>query len=130
MVRVTLKNNVNQRRAWIDRDVSKIISAAIAAEFTEEERRVLNLAAANGGATVSDTNKLLEVSWQKARKLLFGLARKRVFQYIRFVAFEKDKRDQRAYFRLRSDDPIPEGAFEQTEFPESHRKKPKKNKGE
>ena len=112
IVRVTLKNNVKQRRAWIDRDVSKIISEAIAADLTEEERRALNLAAMNQSITVSDANKALNIPWHRARKLLLELARKRIFQYIRFREFKKDSRDPKAFFRLRSSDPIPEGGFE------------------
>ena len=116
VVSVTLRNNVNQRRAWIDRDVSRIISEAIAADFNDDERRALNLAAENGAITISDANKLLDISWDRAKRLLLGLAQKRVFQYIRFRPFEKDVRDPRAFFRLRSNDPLPEGAFEQKEF--------------
>lgn len=113
IVRVILRNNVKQRRAWIDHDVSKIISSAIAADLTEEERRALNLAAVNESITVSDANKLLNIPWQSARKILFGLARKRVFQYVRYREFKKDKRDPKSFFRLRSTAPLPEGAFEQ-----------------
>lgn len=116
IVRVTLRNNVNQRRAWIDRDVSKIVSAAIAADLSDDERRALNLAAENGTITVSDANKLLDISWARARRLLLGLAKKRVFQYVRFKPFEKDKRDPNAFFRLRSADQLPEGAFEPKEL--------------
>ena len=116
IVRVTLRNNVKQRRAWIDQDVSKLVSEAIAADLNEQERRALNLAAENGSITVSDANKLLDISWQSARKLLFELARKRVFQYIRFREFKKDNRDPKAFFRLRSTEPLPEGAFEQEDL--------------
>ena len=113
MVRVTLRNNIKQRRAWIDRDVSLLVSEAIAADLTEDEKRVLNWAAENESIRISDANKLLDTSWQSARRLLLELAQKRIFQYIRFVPFERDKRDVRAYFRLRSTKPLPKGAFEQ-----------------
>lgn len=116
VVRVILRNNVKQRRAWVDRDVSKLISEALAVDLSEEEIRALNLAAENGSITVSDAHKVLDVSWQRARKLLFGLARKRVFQYIRFREFKKDIRDPKAHFRLRSHEPLPEGAFEQRDL--------------
>lgn len=114
IVRVILRNNVKQRRAWIDRDVSKIVSEAIAASLSEEERRALNFAAENSEITVSDAIKALDISWTRARKLLLGLAEKRVFQYIRFKPFSKNNRDPKAYFRLRSKAPLPDGAFEQT----------------
>jgi ATP-dependent DNA helicase RecG len=116
IVRVTLRNNIKQRRAWIDRDVSHLISEAIAADLTETEKRALNWAAEHGELTINDAHKLLDISWQSARKLQLGLARKRIFQYIRFKEYKKDNRDPRAYFRLRSTSPFPEGAFEQTDL--------------
>lgn len=116
IVRVTLRNNIKQRRTWIDRDVSHLISEAIAADLTEPEKRALNWAAEHGELTINDAHKLLDISWQKARKLLLSLARKRIFQYIRFKEYKFDKRDPKAYFRLRSAAPLPDGAFEQTDL--------------
>lgn len=117
IVRVTLRNNVKQRRAWIDRDVSTIVSEAIAVDLSEEERRILNYAAENEAITISDVNKVLGISWGKARRLLLDLARKRIFQYVRFKRFEKNVRDSKAFFRLRSVEPLPEGSFEQKDIP-------------
>jgi len=113
VVRVTLRNNHKQRRTWIDKDVSRLVSEAIAADLTEQEKRVLNWAAEHDIISISDAGKLLDTSWQSARRLLLEIAQKRIFQYIRFVPFERDKRDQRAFFRLRSNKALPDGAFEQ-----------------
>jgi ATP-dependent DNA helicase RecG len=113
IVRVTLRNIIKQRRAWIDRDVSHLISEAIAADLSENEKRALNWAAVHQSITISDADKLLDISWQGARKILLGLARKRIFQYIRFRPFTKDLRDPKAFFRLRSNASLPDGAFEQ-----------------
>jgi replication initiation and membrane attachment protein DnaB len=95
-----------------------LVSEAIAADLTEDEKRVLNWMAEHESITISDADKLLDTSWQSARRLLLELSRKRICQYIRFVPFEKAKRDPRAFFRLRSTKPLPEGAFEQ-EVPSS-----------
>jgi ATP-dependent DNA helicase RecG len=116
IVRVTLRNNIKQRRAWIDRDVSKIVSEVIAAGFNEKEIRTVNWVAEHGKITISDTNKLLDISFQSANKLLLDLARRKVFQYIRFKEYRKNVRDPKAFFRLRSNAPLPEGAFEQTDL--------------
>ena len=115
-VTVILRNNIKQRRAWIDRDVSSIVSEAIAADLSEPEKRLLNWVAEHGSVTISDANKLLDITWHKARKLLIGLAEKRVLQYVRFRTFEKDVRDPKAFFRLRSSAPFPEGGFEQKDL--------------
>ncbi len=116
IVRVTLRNNIKQRRAWIDKDVSSLVSEAIAADLAEEDKRVLNFAAEHGRITVSEAGKLLDISWQTAKNRLIHLAQKRILQYIRFRAYEKDMRDQKAYFRLRSSTPLPKGAFEQKDL--------------
>ena len=114
IVRVTLRNNIKQRRAWIDQDVSRIVGELLAADLNENEKRVLNWVAENHRIGVSDANKLLGLSWPAAQQLLMGLARKRILQYVRFKPFEHNVRDQRAFFRLRSAEPLPDGAFEPT----------------
>ena len=111
LVRVTLRNNIHQRRAWVDRDVGRVVGEAIAATLNENEKRVLNWMAEHGSITISDAHKLLDISWQHARRLLLSIAKKRLCQYIRFESYEKDKRDPRAFFRLPSAKPLPDGAF-------------------
>jgi ATP-dependent DNA helicase RecG len=128
IVRVILRNNIKQRRAWIDRDVSKIVSEAIASDLSEDERQAVNWVAEHNRITISDANKLLKLTWPNARKLLLGLVKKNVFQYIRFVPYEKNVRDSRAYFRLRSKVPLPEGAFEQTTLESEPNRKRKSGK--
>jgi hypothetical protein len=125
-VRVTLRNNIKQRRAWIDKDVSRIVSEAIAADLTEDEKRVLNWTAEHGAVTISDAIRLLGLHWRRAKSLLLGLVGKRIFQYIRFKELKKDVRDSKAFFRLRSGDPIPNGSFEQNLPPPTAIKRKKK----
>jgi hypothetical protein len=116
MVRVTLRNNLKQRRSWIDRDVAKIVGDVIASGFSEKEKRVVNWAAEHDQIKISDVMKLLDITWHSARHILFDLTKKQVLQYVRFRDYEKDKRDSKAYFRLRSNEPLPEGAFEQIDL--------------
>jgi ATP-dependent DNA helicase RecG len=112
LVKVTLQNNIHLRKVWIDRDVSAIIGTALASSLTTDETRVLNFIAERGLIKVNDVVRVIEVSWDRADKLLKGLWRKRVLQYIRFRPFEKNRRDPNAFFRLRSAEPLPEGAHE------------------
>jgi Mn-dependent DtxR family transcriptional regulator len=81
--------------------------------LTESEKRILNWVAEHEKVTISDVNKLLDLSWTKAKDLLLELARKRILQYVRFRPYRKDTRDSKAYFRLRSAQPMPDGSFEQ-----------------
>jgi ATP-dependent DNA helicase RecG len=113
LVRVTLRNKIAQRKALVDFDVSKLISEAIAADLTEREKRLVNWIAERQTITINGAVKLLGISWQSAQKILFSLCKKRILQYVRFREFEKDVRDPKAFFRLRSSDPLPIGGFEQ-----------------
>jgi ATP-dependent DNA helicase RecG len=110
LVRVTLKNNIEQRKVWIDRDVSELISDAFAATLEEDEKRVLNWLAENKQIRINDVVRILEISWQRARRLLYKLAINRVLQYVRFKQSKKDVRDSKAFFRLASAESIPKNA--------------------
>jgi predicted HTH transcriptional regulator len=112
LVRVTLKNNIEQRKVWIDRDVSNIIGHALAARLTEEEKRILNLVAELGHAKVNDIVRSMGVSWQRAHELLTELWKMGVLQYVRFRPLEKNLRDPNAFFRLRSVESLPDGSHE------------------
>jgi ATP-dependent DNA helicase RecG len=116
LVRVTLRNDIEHRRIWIDKDVSKIVSEAIAAGMSQDQKRIVNWLAASddGTITINGVVKLLGIAWQTAQQILFELCRLRVVQYIRFKPLRKDDRDQKAFFRLRSKDPLPPGAHEET----------------
>ncbi|MFO0838769.1 MAG: hypothetical protein U1D55_09590 [Phycisphaerae bacterium] len=39
---VTLKNNVEQRKTWIDRDLTRLVGEPLAGTLSPEEKRVLN----------------------------------------------------------------------------------------
>ena len=112
LVRVTLKNNIHQRKVWIDRDVSDIIGSAIAAGLSQDEKRILNLVAERGQMQVNDIVRSLDLSWQRADDLLKGLWKLGILQYARFRQHKKNLRDPKAFYRLRSDEPLPDGAHE------------------
>jgi ATP-dependent DNA helicase RecG len=116
IVRVTLKNSVNQRRAWIDHDVSKLVSDAVAVALSEDEKRILNYLAEHDKVSISDAARLIESTWETANNILIGLVRKTILQYIRFKPYMKDVRDGKAFFRLRSNKPLPPLAFEQKDL--------------
>lgn len=73
LVRVTLRNNIKQRKVWVDSDVAQLIGASIAKILTEQEKRVLNFAAEYGQISVSEAQRLTGRSWPSARTLLSKL---------------------------------------------------------
>jgi ATP-dependent DNA helicase RecG len=71
-VRVTLRNNVKQRRFWIDTDVTKVLGEALVMNLSLEEKRVLNFVVEHGSINVSDCLHLIPTlpKWHAAKKLL------------------------------------------------------------
>lgn len=74
-VRVTLRNNIQQRKVWVDSDVAQLIGASIAKSLSEQEKRVLNFAAEYGQISVSEAQRLTGKSWPAARTVLHRLAK-------------------------------------------------------
>ena len=68
---------------------------------------------------LSDASRLIESTWDTANEVLISLAKKTLFQYIRFKPNIKNMRDSKAYFRIRSPESIPEGTTEVVQFTKS-----------
>ena len=95
-VRVTLKNNTKQRRALVDSDIGKFLSASIVAELTDNERRVLNYLSENGTINISAAQRILPVkTWHAARTILLRLTNKEIL----FRVHERE-RDPNSHFVL------------------------------
>ena len=101
LVRVTLRNNVNQRKAWVDGDVTDLIGAVVARNLTENEKRCLNFVAEHGEVGVSDAQRLTHLSWPAAKKILVGLTEKGILRHDKRDGVD---RDPQARFRLDRDD--------------------------
>lgn len=99
-VRVTLRNNIKQRRVWLDSDAAALVGEAIFKSLKEDEKRVINFAAEHGRINVSQVQRLTSIrSWPAAKKLLLSLVNRGIFEHeIR----EDMDRDPKACFRLRS----------------------------
>jgi ATP-dependent DNA helicase RecG len=98
MVRVTLRNNIKQRKVWVDADVVEILGAQIAHSLDENEKRCINFAAEYGKISVSDTQRLTKLSWPAASKLLKRLVEKNILESTRR---EKRSRDPAARYKIR-----------------------------
>jgi len=100
LVRVTLRNNIKQRKVWIDADVSGLVGEAVSRSLSDDERRVINFVAENGKINVSQVTRLTSrTSWPAAKKLLDRLVVERgIFER---VSDESMERDPNAHYRLR-----------------------------
>ena len=97
LVRVTLRNNVHQRKAWVDREVTEVVGATIVGNLDENQKRFLNFVADHGEISVSDAQRLGGLTWPAAKKTLMGLVERGILRHDIRVELE---RDSQARFRL------------------------------
>jgi predicted HTH transcriptional regulator len=81
LVRVVLRNDVRQRRVWVDSDVTAIVGDGVMQDLSEDEKRVINFAAEYGQISVSDVQRLAQRSWPSSKKLLMKLVVKKVLEH-------------------------------------------------
>jgi ATP-dependent DNA helicase RecG len=98
IVRVTLRNNVKQRRVWVDSTVSHIIGEIKSSELSEEEMRVINYVAENGSINVTQCQRLTGLNWPNSKKTLKRLATIEILVHMHRPG---EKRDPYATFVLR-----------------------------
>ncbi len=98
LVRVVLRNNIQQRRIWIDADAAGVVGEMIFRTLTEDEKRIINFVAEHGEINVSQVQRLTSVrSWLGAKKILTRLAHRGLLER---VGRPEGERDPKARFRL------------------------------
>lgn len=97
-VHVTLRNNVDARKEFVDAAALKLIGEAIYEHLSNEEKMVINFIAENGKINITDANRLLRRDWQTAKKLLDSLTVKKIL--MRRTRTNKP-RDSSAHYILR-----------------------------
>ena len=98
-VRVTLRNNIKQRRLWVDKDAAAIVGAALAASLGEDEKRILNFVAENQSINVTQAMRITALAWETAKAKLDLLAGQQILEHVHRPDIE---RDPKAHYRLRS----------------------------
>lgn len=99
-VRVTLRNNIAQRKVWIDSDASAIIGEALSRTLEERELRTINFAAEYGSINASQAMRLLGCNWHTAKAILARLAERQIFMHQK-----KPGHDTKARFLLNTKKP-------------------------
>jgi ATP-dependent DNA helicase RecG len=98
-VRVTLRNNIKQRRIWIDFDASKLVNEDLLPGLGQDDHRAINFAAEHSSINVSQLQRLTDRSWKSAKRLLAKLAEKGILNHVHDPAKE---RDPEAHYVLRA----------------------------
>ena len=81
LVRVVLRNNVRQRRVWLDSAIGSIVGEAVMQGLSDDEKRLVNFAAEFGELSVSDAQRLMQKSWGASKKVLQSLVVKKILDY-------------------------------------------------
>src|SRR5712672_1755561 len=79
-VHVTLKNNVEHRKSFLNPKVTEIVGKELFATLTESEKIVINFAAEKGKISVSDAARLIGKDWHAGKTTLEGLVARKVFE--------------------------------------------------
>jgi ATP-dependent DNA helicase RecG len=98
LVRVVLRNNVRQRRVWVDSDITSLVGEVVMKDLNEDERRLINFAAEYGMISVSDAQRLTQKGWSSAKRVLQRLVVKNILEY---HARSDIARDPQARFYLK-----------------------------
>ena len=99
-VRVTLRNNVKQRKFWIDSDVTHILGESLARTLTsDDERRIINFIGEHGKMNVSECLRLIPTlpKWHAAKRLLESMRLKGLLVHKHSATVA---RDAHAYYIL------------------------------
>ncbi len=98
-VRVTLRNEIKQRKVWVDSDVTSLLGEALSRNLSSEEKRVLNFVAEYGKINVTQCHRLIPslAKWHSAKRLLVKLVDKGLLKQVHSAAVI---RDNKAHFVL------------------------------
>lgn len=70
---VILRNDIKQRKVWIDSDAAHAVGAAIAETLSQDQRRAINFVAEHREISVSQFQRLIGKSWPTAKRILVTL---------------------------------------------------------
>ena len=89
-VRVTLQNDINKRREWVDTDAVAVVGAVLAKTLSENEKRIINFVAENNEINVTQAVRLTKMAWGTAKKTLELLVKKEILIHIHRDDIERD----------------------------------------
>lgn len=89
-VRVTLRNNLEQRRLWVDTDVAGLLGADVVARLDDDQKRMLNFVIEYNGINVTQAIRITQLAWETAKKKLESLASMNILTRIGRPGMDRD----------------------------------------
>lgn len=81
LVRVVMRNNVRQRRVWLDSEIVSVVGETVMQGLNDDEKRLINFVVEHGELSVSDAQRLMQKSWSASKKVLQRLVVKKILDY-------------------------------------------------
>jgi ATP-dependent DNA helicase RecG len=106
-VRVTLRNDIEHRSKWLDKDVATIVGTALAKILTDNEKRILNFVAEHKAINVTQAVRLCGLEWGTAKKCLNRLQSMGILTRIAREDIDRDPK-ARYVFPTGEEDPAAE----------------------
>lgn len=104
-VRVTLRNDIQHRTKWLDKDVAAVVGSALARVLSVNEKRILNFVAEHKSINVTQSVRLAGLEWGTAKKALTKLEGMGI---LKRIARDDIDRDPKARYIFPDDDADPE----------------------
>ncbi len=79
-IHVTLKNNVEHRKTFIDANVADMIGRTLYETLTEQEKLLINFVSEHRKISVSDAGRLIGKAWDAAKAVLDGLVGRKILK--------------------------------------------------
>jgi ATP-dependent DNA helicase RecG len=97
-VRLTLRNDIEHRKAFVDSDAFKVLGEVLSGSLNEYEKRIVNHLAERSTINVTEAARIGGKRWQAAKKVLASLVRRGILDHVHSPTIE---RDANAYFVLK-----------------------------
>ena len=97
-VRLTLMNNVEHRRQFVDTDAFGVLGKELSQSLSAQERRIVNYVAEHQNINVTEAVKLTGTRWHTIKNTLTSLVDRNILDHIHSDEVE---RDRHAYFVLK-----------------------------
>jgi ATP-dependent DNA helicase RecG len=90
LVQVTLKNDINHRKAFVDTEAFSVLGETLAKSLDEQERRIVNFVAENRTINVTQASNLIGRRWQACKKFLSQLVERGILDHVHNPSVERD----------------------------------------
>jgi ATP-dependent DNA helicase RecG len=91
LVQVTLKNDIEHRKEFIDTDAFRILGEKLSNSLSDTERRLVNFVAENRTINVTQAVGLTAMRWHRCKTILTALVQRDILDHIHDPVIERDR---------------------------------------